>query len=91
MTVTAHFLNRNWDLCDYLLSTKMISEAHTGETLGNSLASLIQEWNLRRPSGIPVVTDKASYMDIAVSTAKLGPHIKCFANTIYKPGIAERT
>ena len=84
MTVTAHFLKRNWELCNFVhvLSTKMISEAHTGENLGNSLASLIQEWNLRRPSGIPVVTDNASNMDIAVSTANLGPHIMCFAHTI---------
>ena len=82
MTVTAHFLNKNWELCNYVLSTKMISEAHTGQNLGNSLASLIQEWNLRQLSGIPVVTDNASNMDIAVSTANLGPHIKCFAHTI---------
>ena len=82
MTITAHFLNKNWELRNHVLCTKMIPEAHTGLNLGNSLASLIEEWNLRRPSGIPVVTDNASNMDIAVSTAKLGPHIKCFAHTI---------
>ena len=73
MTVTAHFLNKTWKLCNYILRTKMIAEAHTGQNLRNSLASLIQEWILRWPSGIPVVTDNASNMDIAVPTANLGP------------------
>ena len=46
------------------------------------LKESVTEWELPFKKGIPIVTDNASNMDIAASTAELEPHVGCFAHTI---------
>ena len=82
MTVTAHYVSQDWKMHNHVLTTRMLSEAHTGENLGNALKDVVMEWQLERATQIPVVSDNASNMDIAAKTAGLHPHIKCFAHTI---------
>ncbi|XP_033753063.1 zinc finger BED domain-containing protein 1-like [Pecten maximus] len=83
ITITAHYLNKNWMLCSRVLQTRIIHESPTAVNVGAVLSGAIVEWGLTRLNGqVPVVTDNASNMDGAVKAAGLGPNIKCFAHTV---------
>ena len=83
VTTTAHFIDANWEMKNYVLETVEAEGAHTGENLGAGLRETTEKWNTQRIHQInPVVTDNASNMLLAVRFAGLGPHIPCFAHTI---------
>ena len=82
ITVTVHFIDEAWKLKNYVLVTRPMHESHTGENIGSFLKETLAEWNLTKFGQIPVVTDNASNMDIAVARADMFPHVKCLAHTI---------
>ena len=81
MTVTAHCIDGDWKLQNFVLQTRQISESHTGVNIAAVLDAAVEEWELiRNGQDIPIVTDNASNMYTAVKEAKqLGPHVGCFA------------
>ena len=78
----AAFIDEAWKLKNYVLVTRPMHESHTGENIGSFLKETLAEWNLTKFGQIPVVTDNASNMDIAVARADMFPHVKCLAHTI---------
>ena len=43
MTVTAPYESQDWKMHNHVLTTRMLSEAHTGENLGNALKNVVNE------------------------------------------------
>ena len=84
MTVTAHCIDGDWKLQNFVLQTRQISESHTGVNIAAVLDAAVEEWELiRNGQDIPIVTDNASNMYTAVKEAKhLGPHVGCFAHVL---------
>ena len=44
LSVTAHFLDKNWNLISMLLSFPLISYPHTGINIANCIKSETDEW-----------------------------------------------
>ena len=84
MTVTAHCIDGDWKLQNFVLQTRQISESHTGVNIAAVLDAAVEEWELiHNGQDIPIVTDNASNMYTAVKEAKhLGPHVGCFAHVL---------
>ncbi|KAL1258990.1 hypothetical protein QQF64_009567 [Cirrhinus molitorella] len=82
ITITAHIINSNWDMVNFVLQTRPLFESHTGAKIAEVLQAAVTEWDLKKPDhGIAIVTDNARNMDGAVHEAGFGLHIKCFSQT----------
>ena len=80
VTVTAHFINNDWQLVSLVLQTRAMYESHTGANVADLLKKVASEWHLN-DNDLVLVTDNASNMVVA---AQLGGfvHVKCFAHTL---------
>ncbi|KAK0145636.1 Zinc finger BED domain-containing protein 1 [Merluccius polli] len=80
VTVTAHFINNDWQLVSLVLQTRAMYESHTGANVADLLKKVASEWHLN-DNDLVLVTDNASNMVVA---AKLGGfvHVKCYAHTL---------
>jgi hypothetical protein len=83
ITVTAHYIDSNWILQNKVLQTRVLNDSHTGKNIATVLTECVNEWNLQKNEvKVPIVTDNASNMDVAVKEAAMFPHIKCLAHTV---------
>ena len=83
ITITAHAINKDWNMESVVLQTRPLYESHTGANIAEVLQTAVTDWELKKPNhDIAVVTDNARNMDVAVREVGLMPHIKCFAHTI---------
>ena len=86
VNITAHMVDGNFQMKDYVLQTRPLNESHTGENIAKVLQEAAGVWNLHRDNlTIPIVTDNAKNMECAVRLALcVGPHkhVGCFAHTI---------
>ncbi|KAK3086886.1 hypothetical protein FSP39_024924 [Pinctada imbricata] len=48
ITVTAHFIDANWEFKNYVLQTRPLHESHTAENLANVLLQAISDWGLTK-------------------------------------------
>lgn len=79
ITVTAHFINSDMELCSRVLQTRQLPDSHTGEHVGNVLRQAQLEWACKVSV---LTTDNAANMKIAAQTAGIPIHIGCFAHTL---------
>ena len=79
VTITAHFINPEMELCSRVLQTRQLPESHTGEHVGNVLRQAQQEWACNVSA---LTTDNAANMKIAAQTAGIPIHIGCFSHTL---------
>ena len=84
ITITAHTLNDDYQLKDFVLQTWALSESHTGNNIADMLTGAADQWKLSYPNQtIPIATDNATNVDAAVPIAEgFGPQIPCFAHTM---------
>ncbi|KAK0145706.1 Zinc finger BED domain-containing protein 1 [Merluccius polli] len=68
VTVTAHFINNDWQLVSLVLQTRAMYESHTGANVADLLKKVASEWHLN-DNDLVLVTDNASNMVVA---AQLG-------------------
>lgn len=79
MTITAHFVNEQFELCSRVLQTRDLPEAHTGENIGHLLKDAASEWGCKVSA---ITTDNAANMKIAAKTAEIPVYLGCFAHTL---------
>ncbi|KAM9751080.1 E3 SUMO-protein ligase ZBED1-like [Menidia menidia] len=81
ITVTAHYVNEEWDMQSHVLQTRVFNESHTGVNLAALLQDVLREWNLgeKKPA---LVTDNARNMLVAGAGAEITPHVRCVAHTL---------
>lgn len=81
-TYTAHFINDDWQMKNYVLETKQMNESHTSQNLATELKHFVAKWGLQRYGMSPcVTTDNASNIVGAVKLAGL-MHVRCVAHSI---------
>ena len=80
MTVTCHYLTKDWELKSAVLETVHIAVSHTADNLASALDSIIQNWNISDKI-VCVVTDGARNITAALRLKQL-KHLYCFAHTI---------
>ena len=78
MTVTAHFVNNEYELKSYVLETRELDERHTAEHLAKELENCALEWGLNKPI---VVSHNASNILKAVKILNWRS-VPCLAHTI---------
>ncbi|XP_069105714.1 E3 SUMO-protein ligase ZBED1-like [Argopecten irradians] len=79
VTITAHFINFDMELCSRVLQTRQLPESHTGKHVGNVLRKAQHEWSCKVNV---LTTDNDANMKIAAQTAGIPIHIGCFAHTL---------
>ena len=84
ITVTAHVIDPDWKMHNFVLQTRMIAESHTGTNIAEVLNAAVEEWGVQRGTQpIPIVNDNAANMGTAVQESKLlSPHVGCFAHVL---------
>ncbi|XP_077314545.1 E3 SUMO-protein ligase ZBED1-like [Lithobates pipiens] len=80
VTITAHYVSKDWQIMSHVLQTRAIYESHMGAHLAELLSRVVEEWQLSDKS-VVLVTDNASNMIVAAQVGKF-PHVKCFAHTL---------
>ncbi|XP_053554170.1 thyroid hormone receptor alpha isoform X1 [Bombina bombina] len=80
VTVTAHYVSKDWKILSHVLQTRAVYESHTGSHLAELLSRVVEEWQLSDKS-VVLVTDNASNMIVAAQVGKF-PHVKCFGHTL---------
>lgn len=81
VTITAHFINKEWELVTHVLQTRDMPESHTGHNLAEHLKTALAEWGITEKDPV-IVTDNASNMTIAAEKAAFTLHVKCYAHTL---------
>ncbi|KAI4819180.1 hypothetical protein KUCAC02_004449 [Chaenocephalus aceratus] len=81
VTITAHFINEEWELVTYVLQTRDMPESHTGHNVAEHLRKALAEWEITEKDPV-IVTNNASNMTIAAEEAAFTLHVKCYAHTL---------
>ena len=78
VTITAHFINKDWQLVSLVLQTRAMYESHTGANVADLLKRVAEEWHL---NDVVLVTDNAANMVVAAQLGGL-VHVRCYAHTL---------
>lgn len=81
ITITAHYVNDEWDLQSHVLQTRVFNDSHTGVNLAALLQDVLREWNITEKNPA-LVTDNARNMLVAGAGAEITPHVRCVAHTL---------
>ena len=81
ISLTVHYINKNWELCYHLLETAETSEDHTACNLATGMEEGFERWNLKAASLSAAVTDNARNISLAIEQLDWS-HVGCFAHTI---------
>jgi len=60
ISVTIHYIDNNWELHSYCLTTTYLSDDHSGENIKQSLLDTLSEWNLDPSHLVAITTDSGS-------------------------------
>ncbi|KAK0134264.1 Zinc finger BED domain-containing protein 4 [Merluccius polli] len=82
ITITAHYVDDEWDLQSHILQTRVFNQSYTGVNLVALLQDVLREWNIadKNPA---LVTDNARNIIVAGAGAELDPHVRCVAHTLH--------
>ena len=79
ITVTAHYISREWKYRSVVLATRQLDSHHTGKNIADALEKIQREFKIRKLAGL--TTDNASNMKVAGS--QLGIiQWPCFSHTL---------
>lgn len=78
VTITAHYVDNDFNLCPAVLQTRAMHDRHTGVNTAEVLTCAEAEWGVRVAS---LTTDNASNMKVAARTANM-IHVGCYAHTL---------
>ena len=96
ITVTAHYINDQWEMKSATLQTRPLFESHTAANLADVLQKSVVEWHVAKSykinsdhsddptqvRPIPITTDNASNIVKGVQEGGFKPHIRCFAHSL---------
>ena len=80
LTVTAHYIDDEWNLKCHVLETLQMTTAHTSANLASELKTIFESWNIQDKI-CRIVTDNAANIVKAVTDLKY-QHLPCFAHTL---------
>ena len=66
MTVTAHYINVDWELRSAVLQTVLMPERHTGTNIATRLENCVDEFQIPKNNVVAVVRDGAANMGAAM-------------------------
>lgn len=81
VTATVHYIDDEWVLQNHLLQTRVLNEAHIGNSLAVLLQGICCEWKIKDKRPV-LVTDNAKNMILTGASVKMDPHVRCIAHTL---------
>ncbi|XP_059901376.1 uncharacterized protein LOC132452670 [Gadus macrocephalus] len=82
VTVTAHFIDEDWERRNVFLDTSELQTAHTAANVSTCIDSILQEYQVERQSVLAITTDNATNYVSAVETYWRITDVPCMAHTI---------
>lgn len=71
MSLTAHYISRDWTLRTACLKTQYHPESHTANNISNFLIESLKEYGLTRGNIAAITTDSAANMVAAAREASM--------------------
>ncbi|KAK7176491.1 hypothetical protein R3I93_000658 [Phoxinus phoxinus] len=93
VTVTAHFIDDDWELKDVILKTAEAQKSHTAENVTECISNILGEYSVSRESVLSITTDNAANYINAVERHLQAVNVPCMAHTInlaVRKGLAVR-
>ena len=81
MTITAHFVNDNYELKSFVLQPKGLDEKHMGENISVALSAALESWQIAEKVSV-ITTDNASNIGCAIHISDKDLQTVCFAHTL---------
>lgn len=81
VTLTVHYINKNWEMCYHLLETAESTQDHTACNLAAGMKVAFERWELKAALLSVAVTDNAKNISLAIEQLDW-LHVGCFAHTL---------
>ncbi|KAI2662058.1 E3 SUMO-protein ligase ZBED1 [Labeo rohita] len=81
MSVTAHYVSKEWTLKSKCLQTSFMPESHTPDNLEEALQESIHEWKIEEKKISCITTDNGANVIAAIRQLKL-PWLSCFGHNL---------
>ena len=80
LSLTCHFINKEWQFKSYILQTKEMDVAHNAINIAEELGIILKEWKIEHKV-VAVTTDNAK--SVVNATSHLNKmHIPCLGHTL---------
>lgn len=80
--VNLHFLDKNFNFCNYNLGTRIVSQSHTSENTAKIIENILKEFEFNNFNDLTIVSDAACNM-IKASEILKAKHYICFAHSLH--------
>lgn len=81
MSVTVHYVNKEWTLQSKCSQTCFMPESHTADNLEEALCEAINDWKLQEKQIACITTDKGANIVAAIWQLKW-PWLSCFGHNL---------
>ena len=81
ITITAHYIDDDWNLVSKVLCTEGMPERHTGVNIAERIRAAMRSWQVKDEAISGIVHDNAANMMTAMDELDLN-HMSCFAHTL---------
>ena len=81
MSLTAHFIDKNWERVQVVLNVKAMFGSHTGEYIAETFLNLLKEWDIDTQRVHLVLRDSGANMIKGMRLAEM-PGLSCTAHTL---------
>lgn len=63
ITITAHYIDDNFEIQNHTLQTRQLNSSHTAENLAEVLTKAVEEWGVKKSQPVAIITDNASNIE----------------------------
>ncbi|XP_036416323.1 zinc finger BED domain-containing protein 4-like [Colossoma macropomum] len=82
LSLTVHYINREWKLCSSCLETSYFPEDHTGQNIADGLKEFLQSWCLKEEKQVCVTTDSGANVVKAIELNNW-TRLSCFGHRLH--------
>ena len=81
MSLTAHFINKNWTKTDIVLNVKAMEGSHTGDYLASVFMAMLEDWQISRKRVFLILRDSGANIVKGMNLIEI-PNLSCFAHSL---------
>lgn len=82
MSLTAHFIDKKWKKVQLVLTVKSLSQSHTGQYIGETFLSMLEEWEIDEERVMLVLRDSGANMVKGMRLVEM-PDLSCSAHILH--------
>nr|XP_039247688.1 zinc finger BED domain-containing protein 4-like [Styela clava] len=81
MSLTAHYIDKNWERKQVLLNVKAMQGSHTGEYIAETFDEMLNDWGIQKDRVFLVLRDGGANIVKGMRLAEVD-HLSCFAHSL---------